>query len=153
MLLFPIAALISPTPTRGLLSIITFTLLGLGAILAFKVSLKLSGQIYYGLSSLLITTGEILLHFFTPDRRQSKTHLTIDERGSKITRNSVFDKQSKTLLTIDERGSKISRNSVSIAICHQTGDKWQSKTLFLTNFDLRSTVVLTFSIAAYPMCF
>ena len=27
----------------------------------------------------------------TPDRRQSKTLLTIDERGSKIDRNSVFD--------------------------------------------------------------
>ena len=31
------------------------------------------------------------------------------------------------------------------------GDKWQSKTLFLTIFDLRSSIVLTFSIAAYPM--
>ena len=28
---------------------------------------------------------------FTPDRRQSKTLLTIHERGSKIARNSVFD--------------------------------------------------------------
>ena len=28
---------------------------------------------------------------YTPDRRQSKTLLTIDERGSKIARNSVFD--------------------------------------------------------------
>ena len=27
----------------------------------------------------------------TPDRRQSKTLLTIDERGSKTARNSVFD--------------------------------------------------------------
>ena len=27
----------------------------------------------------------------TPDRRQSKTLLTIDQRGSKISRNSVFD--------------------------------------------------------------
>ena len=27
---------------------------------------------------------------FTPDRRQSKTLLTIDERGSKIARNSVI---------------------------------------------------------------
>ena len=27
----------------------------------------------------------------TPDRRQSKTHLTIGERGSKIAKNSVFD--------------------------------------------------------------
>ena len=38
----------------------------------------------------------------------------------------------------------------SIAIYRQSGDKWQSKTLFLTFFDLRSSIVLTFSIAAYP---
>ena len=46
----------------------------------------------------------------TPDRRQSKTHLTIDERESKKTLETVF----------------------SIAICRQSGDKWHSKTLFLT---------------------
>ena len=34
-----------------------------------------------------------------------------------------------------------------IAICRQ----WQSKTLFLLIFDLRSTIVLAFSIAAYPV--
>ena len=28
----------------------------------------------------------------------------------------------------------------SIAICRQSGDKWQPKTLFLTNFDLRSSI-------------
>ena len=40
---------------------------------------------------------------------------------------------------------------LSIAICRQSGDKWQSKSLFLTIFDLRSSMVLTFSIAAYPL--
>ena len=40
----------------------------------------------------------------------------------------------------------------SIAICRQSGDKCQSKTLFLTIFDLHSWIVLTFSIAAYPVC-
>ena len=39
----------------------------------------------------------------------------------------------------------------SIAICRQLGDKCQSKTLLLTIFDLRSSKVLTFSTAAYPM--
>ena len=34
---------------------------------------------------------------------------------------------------------KIARNSVFIAICRQSGDKWRSKTLFLTFF--RSTLV------------
>ena len=36
----------------------------------------------------------------------------------------------------------------SIAICRQWGDKWQSKTLFLLNFYLRSSIVLAFSIDA-----
>ena len=59
-------------------------------------------------------------------------------------------RQSKTLWTIDERGSQISRNrSLEIVICRQSGDKRQSKTLFLTILDLRSSIVLTFSIAAY----
>ena len=68
------------------------------------------------------------LFILTPGRRQSKTLSTIDERGSKIDRNSVFD-------------------------CHlsPTGDKWQSKTLFLLIFDLRSSKVLAFTIAAYPV--
>ena len=39
----------------------------------------------------------------------------------------------------------------SIVICRQSGDKWQSKTLFLTIFDLRSAIVPTFSIVAYPV--
>ena len=39
----------------------------------------------------------------------------------------------------------------SIANCRLCGDKWQSKTLFLTIFDLRSSIVLVFSIAAYPV--
>ena len=43
-----------------------------------------------------------------------------------------------------------------IAICRQmtiekSGDKWQSKTLFRTIFDLGSSIVLTFSIAGYPV--
>ena len=36
-----------------------------------------------------------------------------------------------------------------IAICCHSGDKWQSKTLFLTIFYLRSLIVLTFLIGAY----
>ena len=38
-----------------------------------------------------------------------------------------------------------------IAICRQSVNKWQSKTLFLKKFDLRLSKVLTFSIAAYSM--
>ena len=60
--------------------------------------------------------------------------------------------QSKTLLTIDKHGLKIAIKTLfSIAICRQSGDKWQSKTLFLKILDLRSSIVLTFSIATYPV--
>ena len=55
----------------------------------------------------------------TPDRRQLKTVLTIDEIGSKWLETVLNYKQSKPL--------------------------------FLTIFDLRSQIVLTFSIAAYPV--
>ena len=36
---------------------------------------------------------------------------------------------------------KIVRNRVLIAFCLPIGDKWQSKTLFLTLFDSRSSIV------------
>ena len=55
------------------------------------------------------------------------------------------------LLTMDEGGSKLARNSVFD--CHLSPGWRQSKTLFITIFDLRSSIVLTFSIAAYPVCF
>ena len=54
-------------------------------------------------------------------------------------------------LTIDERGSKSLETLFLIAICRHLGDKWQSKTLFLTILYLRSSIVLTFSIVAYPV--
>ena len=41
----------------------------------------------------------------------------------------------------------------SITICRQSGDKWQSKTLFLTILDLRSSTVLKFSMAPYLLWF
>ena len=40
----------------------------------------------------------------------------------------------------------------SIAICRQSVDKQQLTNLFLTILDLRSSIVLTFSIAAYLKC-
>ena len=58
---------------------------------------------------------------FTPDRQHSKTILSIDERGSKIDRNNVFD----CLMAI--------KNYVS------------------NYFYLCTSIVLTFSIAAYPV--
>ena len=46
---------------------------------------------------------------------------------------------------------KLTETVFSIPICCQCGDKWQSQTLFLLIFDLRSSIVLAFSIAAYLM--
>ena len=66
----------------------------------------------------------------TPDRRQPKTLVTINERGSKIARNSVFD-------------------------CHLSpvGRQKTIENSVLTCLDLRLSIVLhvTFSIAAYPV--
>ena len=55
---------------------------------------------------------------YTPGRRQSKTPI--------LSRN--VDK--KSIETV-----------FSIAICRHTGDKWESKTLFLSIFDPRSSIV------------
>ena len=49
-------------------------------------------------------------------------------------------RQSKTLIKI----------VFSIAIRRQSGDKCQSKTI-AKDFDLRLSIVLTFSVAAYPL--
>ena len=64
----------------------------------------------------------------TPDRWQSKTLLTIDERGSKIFINGVF-----LLPFVACRAILAIENCVS------------------NNFDLRKSILLTFSIAAYPV--
>ena len=40
-----------------------------------------------------------------------------------------------------------------IAICHLNGDKWQWKILFIAIFYLHSSMVLSFSIAAYLVCY
>ena len=52
------------------------------------------------------------------------------------------------VLTIDKQ-SKIAINHVFDCHLCKSGDKWQLKTLFLVIFDLRSSIVLTLSIAAY----
>ena len=54
----------------------------------------------------------------TPGRRQSKTPI--------LSRN------------VDQKSLEI---EFSIAICRHTGDKWQSKTMFLSIFDTGSSIV------------
>ena len=80
----------------------------------------------------------------TLDNRQSKTLLAIDERESKIDRDNAFFYHLSP-----ERRQMAIENSVSSDFISR--DKWQSKTLFLTIFGLRSPIALTFSIAAYPV--
>ena len=48
---------------------------------------------------------------------------------------------------------KILRNKCFRLLFVANRDKWQSKILFLTIFDPRSSIVLTFSIAAYQVCY
>ena len=47
----------------------------------------------------------------------------------------------KNLNTIDERKSKSLETDILIAICRLTGDKWQSKLLFLVIFAPISSIV------------
>ena len=56
--------------------------------------------------------------------------------------------QSKTLLTIDERGSKIARNDAF-------DENWRQMAIETASNDfvLRSSIVFTFLIAAYPVWF
>ena len=63
----------------------------------------------------------------TPGRRQSKTPI--------LSRN--VDKKSL-------------ETEFSIAICRHIGDKWQSKTLFLSSFDPRSSIVDSVFICRLP---
>ena len=59
--------------------------------------------------------------------------------------------QSKTLIQLTKVDQKLLETVCLVAICRQSGDKLQSKTLFLTIFDLHSLIVLTFLIATYPV--
>ena len=61
--------------------------------------------------------------YCTPDRRQSKTHLTIDERGPKVARNSVFDWRQKTFnknFDCCEGGNKCVDPVITQNVCNHT---------------------------------
>ena len=99
----------------------------------------------------------------TPDRRQSKMLLTIDECGSKIARNSVFDRHMSRQMAIKNSFSSFYLstflNNINDFDCHLSGflidicrEKWQSKTPFLAFiYYLHSSIVLTILIATYPV--
>ena len=92
------------------------------------------------------------VHLLTSDRRQSKRLLTIDECGSKIARNSVSRMTFVAQLNADQKSQEtvFSNDICLMTFVAQLGDKWQSKILFLTILELRSSI-LTSSIAAYPV--
>ena len=72
----------------------------------------------------------------------------IYEFGSIIT---LGRRQSKTLLTIDERESKLARNSVFYCHLLPIGRQMAIENSVSNYFDLRPSIVLTFSISAYPV--
>ena len=61
---------------------------------------------------------------------------------SGLTDNYTRDRQQSKMFTLSMNVDKKSlETEFSIAICRPTSDKWQSKTLFLAIFDLRSLIV------------
>ena len=85
---------------------------------------------------------EKIIQIFTSNRIV-ENRWTVFDKTDKIrcSTRTPDRQQSKTLLTIDERGQKL-LETVS-------GSKLQSKTLFLTMYHLRSSIVLSFSIATH----
>ena len=69
--------------------------------------------------------------------------------GEKLQTQVSVRRQSKTLLTIDKRESKLLETVFLIAICHQWETNGNQKSV--SNDFLSTSIVLTFSIAAYPV--
>ena len=55
--------------------------------------------------------------------------------------NHTGRRQSKTLIPSTKADQVSLETLISITICRRSGDKWQSKTMFLTIFDLRSSMI------------
>ena len=62
-------------------------------------------------------------------------------------------RQSKTPILSKNVDHKSLETEFSIAICRHIGDKWQSKTLFLSILDSRSSIVDGVFDCAYPVCY
>ena len=75
-----------------------------------------------------------------PDKRKFSDNKTTSDR-----------RQSKTLLTIDDRGSKIARNSVFLCHLSPVGRQMAIENYVSNFFDPNSSIILKFSIAAYPV--
>ena len=64
--------------------------------------------------------------------------------------NKIYT-QSKMLILSTNIDSKLLETEFLIGICSLTGDKWQSKTLFLAIFDLRLSIVKSI-FNSLPVC-
>ena len=67
-----------------------------------------------------------------------------------IRMNTNGGRQLKTIILPMNVDRKLLETEFSIAICRPTGDKWQSKTLFLMIFEPLFSFVKSVLIAAYP---
>ena len=94
------------------------------------------------------------------EKEKINSHVTNDLKSDNCLCRYFKQKQSKPDILGDNRkrfkqSTKVDQKSLEtvflIAICRPTGDKWQSKTMFLTVFDLSTSIVLVFLIAACPV--
>ena len=65
---------------------------------------------------------------------------------------TLGSRQSETLLTIDERGAKIARNSVFDRHLSPVRRQMAIENSVYSYCDLRSSILLTFSIVVNPVC-
>ena len=82
----------------------------------------------------------------------STLHTLVRSKYFECTCTILGRRQSKTLVTIDERSSKIARNSVFDCHLSPVGRQMTIENSVSNYFGLRSSIVWTFSIAAYPVC-
>ena len=107
-----------------------------------------------------LVTGEISVFYLFTLAEETGSSLTLSEtpRTGFVASRPILCTSSHRVVGNQKRfqqwknaDQKLIETVFSIAICRHTGDKLQSKTLFLTIFDLRSSIVLAFSIATYPV--
>ena len=89
------------------------------------------------LSIALTDSTKAICEQFRPKSGPTKSHRICDDR--------------KSYQQLRNADQKLIETVFLIAICRQWGDKWQSKTLLLLIFYQHSSIVLTISIAPYPV--
>ena len=83
-----------------------------------------------------------VLHVLHASLKNVLTHMRlVPAQEFCIPWNTPGRRQLKTPILLRNVDQKSLETEFSIAICRHTGDKWQSKTLFLSIFDPRSSIV------------